>query len=86
MIAYRNFTDLTELVEYIKTHAYVMYQGPLNHRPVTVEVVRFTIDNRDISKSKCTLYARENGQLPIKLVEHLDRFKTTEAPRVEAKQ
>ena len=75
MMTFRQFENLGELIEYVKAHKTVWYEGPMNFRPMVAEVRQYTENIRRPENSRVTVWTRENGCLVLYLAKHLDRFK-----------
>lgn len=71
---YRDFKDPQELIAEL-AKGYVLYQVPLDSRPYTVKVRRYTIRFDQPTKSTLTFWTSETGVLTVNIADHFDRFK-----------
>jgi hypothetical protein len=72
--AFRRFTGLNELIDWLKNNDYVWYQGPMDSEPVNVLIASYTISHRSFVRSRAMLFTRATGNFSVGLAAHLDRF------------
>ena len=78
-MTFRLFHDMTELEEWFKTHSFVYYHAPMDHRPVLVNVLRYTVSNtEDKSRNAITVVTTAGDRLIFRMAQHFDRFKMRE--------
>lgn len=75
---YRGFLNSTELIAQL-AKGYVVYQAPMDYRPYTIKVKRFTVDFDHPEKSKLTFWTSETKTLTVGIVDHFERFRTSAA-------
>lgn len=71
---YKNFPGMHALISQI-AQGHVLYMAPLDTRPHSVVVRKYTIDLETLCKSKVTFWTKQTGQLTVNIAEHFDRFK-----------
>lgn len=77
MSTYREFIDPQELLREF-TKGYVLYQAPMDSRPYTVKVKRYTVKLDKPEQSTLTFWTSETGTLTVKIAEHFTRFRVRE--------
>lgn len=74
---YREFIDVHELLAQL-SKGYVLYQAPLDWRPYSVKVKRYTVNLDNPLKSTLTFWTSETGTLTVNIAEHFTRFQHRE--------
>ena len=72
---FRLFDDMNALLTHLKTWDYVYYHAPMDVKPYSVKVRRYTVDNDKPLKSTAVLWSSGTGDFKVKLAEHFDRFR-----------
>jgi len=72
---YKAFSRIRELFEEL-AKGYVLYQAPMDYRPYTVKVKKYTVYFDKPEKSTVTFWTSETGTLTVSITEHFQRFKT----------
>lgn len=73
MNKYGGYGDFQSLISDL-ARGYVLYKAPLDSRPYTINVKRFTYNCDNQQKSKLTFWTSETGTLTVNIFEHFDRF------------
>lgn len=78
-MTFRPFHGLPELEEWLKTHTWVYYHAPMDHSPVVLSILRYTICNEDDKRqSKLTAVTSSGDRFTCSLLGHFERFKVKE--------
>lgn len=72
-IEYEGYGSLVSLVADL-ARGYVLYQAPLDSRPYTIKVKRFTYNCEEPQKSTLTFWTSETKTLTVDMFQHFDRF------------
>ena len=74
---YITFTNLEELIEWLKNNVHVYYQAPLDMEPVRLHIRQYTVNNDDITRSRATLEppTRKADVFVANLNQHFVRFR-----------
>lgn len=72
---FREFVNVEELRDYVRDHDTAWYQGPMNDRPMVMQVRSYFVHKLRPELNRVTGWTKENGLLTFNLAKHLDRFK-----------
>jgi hypothetical protein len=67
--------DVQEVIEYLATHDTIRYRGPMDRKPWTCQIVRYTVRKDRPEYSEVTLDGPDQIRYNyLRIAEHLDRF------------
>ena len=70
---YEEFVDVHELLAQFNK-GYILYRAPLDSRPYTVKVQRYSVNLEKPEKSTVTFWTSETGSLTVTIENHFTRF------------